>query len=271
MSYINVNDVRIAGGFPAELISDNDISHCLSVVEEYVERSTNTSFTPVQRIEFHDGTNTEFFYTLKNPVLRVDYLESYNSEIDLENIWIERESGKISLKNTANVSRFFGMPNGIRVRYWTAFLINDKSFKTISADVSKGSGVSIVLDDATGLEENDWVEIKNVDGTFTSVKILSVLGNVIDVDNLLIDVKSNSTLTKLIIPEYIKRFIELEAVIYLALNAIGATYVFNASYSLGDLNVTKGVPYTHWRESLEKAIKERNTLRNIVKPRFKIM
>jgi hypothetical protein len=58
---------------------------------------------------------------------------------------------------------------------------------------------------------------------------------------------------------------------YLALNAIGTTYVFNASYSLGDLNVTKGVPYTHWRESLEKAIKERNTLRNIVKPRFKIM
>ena len=270
MVFITITDVRSAGGFPNDLVSDTEITHAVEIVEEYVERSMNTSFTPMRKIEFCDGTNTEFFYTLKNPVLRVNYLESNTHEVDLEKINIERESGKVLLTNQANIGRFFGMPNGIRVDYWTAFLILDKNSKNVQNDVSKGDNVTILLDDVTDLNVDDWVDIRSIDG-FTSAKITAISGNEITIDKLVIDIKSNSALTKLIIPKYIKRFIELEAVIYLAMNAIGATYVFNAGYSLGDLQVTKGVPYTHWRESLEKAIKERETLRKIVKPRFKIM
>ena len=60
---------------------------------------------------------------------------------------------------------------------------------------------------------------------------------------------------------------ECEAAIYVAINAIGATYTFNASYQIGELSVTKGVPYTHWRESVSQMLKERENLRRLIKPR----
>ena len=271
MSIVSVSSVRVAGGFPSDLISDSDIESSLSVVEEYAERSMNTFFVPVKRMETFDGTNTELFYALKNPVLRVDYLESYSNVLDLDSFEVDRESGRIRLKGNASISRFFGKQSGIKVVYWTAFLVPSKDFCVVSSDVSKGVGVVISVDDASDLSEGDWVHISSNDGVWTSAKITSIVGNDVTVDNLVVDISSGSSVFKLSVPSYVKRLIELEAVIYLALNAIGATYVFNASYSLGDLNVTKGVPYTHWRESLEKAIKERNTLKSIIKPRFKVM
>lgn len=267
---ISVSDVRTAGGFPSDLISDSEIQHCLKVVEKYVEKSLNTSFEPKVRLDFLDGTNQEFFYCDKNPVLRVDALISNEVEVDVSKIFVHRESGRIDLTRENNISRFFGSHNGIRVQYWSAYLVSDDEQYLVSDDASKGENVEVVLNTANDLSVDDWVEIKNTDVS-TSAKIVNISGSTITLDRLQYDVKLGSILTKLIIPEFIKRFVELEAVIYLSLNAIGATYVFNASYSLGDLNVTKGVPYTHWRESLEKAIKERETLRKIVKPRIKIV
>ena len=60
---------------------------------------------------------------------------------------------------------------------------------------------------------------------------------------------------------------ELEAGLYVAINAIGSTYTFNAGYQIGDFSVTKGVPYTHWRESVSQMLKERENLRRLIKPR----
>jgi hypothetical protein len=271
MSIVSVSSVRVAGGFPSDLISDSDIESCLSVVEDYAERSMNTFFVPVKRLETFDGTNTEFFYCLKNPVLRVDYLESYGNVLDLGGVEVSRESGRVRLKSSANISRFYGKQSGVKIVYWTAFLVPSKEFSVVSGDVSAGLSAVISVDDVSDLVEGDWVHISSNSGVWTSAKITNITGTDVTVDNLVIDIVSGSSVFKLSVPEYVKRLIELEAVIYLSLNAIGATYVFNASYSLGDLNVTKGVPYTHWRESLEKAIKERATLKSIIKPRFKIM
>ena len=76
---------------------------------------------------------------------------------------------------------------------------------------------------------------------------------------------------KIQIPYVIKRFMELEAAIYVGINAIGATYTFNASYSIGDLSVVKGVPYTHWRESVQRCIQEREALRKNIRVRPSIL
>ena len=63
----------------------------------------------------------------------------------------------------------------------------------------------------------------------------------------------------------------IEAGICAGINALGATYTFNASYQLGELQVTKGVPYTHWRESLNSLFKEREMRKVRIKIRPSIV
>lgn len=271
MTFVSVDSVRIAGGFPSDLITDADIESALRVVQEVSERSLNTTFSPIRRLDVMDGTNSYFFYTLKNPVLRLDYLSSNDDEIPVEDCFVERESGRVSLVREASTNTFFPVPNGIKVEYWSAFLIPDRTFTVLSSPATSGFGSVLSVDDVGLFDAGDWLELRSRSGLYTSALVQGIVGTDVTVDNLVFDLPAGTTVSLLRLPEYLKRFIELEAVIYLSLNAIGATYVFNASYSLGDLSVTKGVPYTHWRESLEKAIKERNNLRGIVKPRFKIL
>ena len=90
-------------------------------------------------------------------------------------------------------------------------------------------------------------------------------------DELVLAHESGSIVVKLECPYHIKRYMELEAAIAVGLQAVGKTYTFNASYGLGDFNVVKGVPYTHWRETIVQNIKERNALQSKVKPRPCIM
>jgi hypothetical protein len=271
MAIVDISAVRTAGGFPSDLITNEDISHALEVIEEYVERAMNCSLIPKQLIEFQNGANKSYVYTDFNPLLRVDYISNLDVEIEIEDIFLNRESGRIDLKINSPTRSFIKGFNSVKLVYWSGFLIKSKATHIIQDFIFKGSNVDINLDDASDYEVNDWLEIMSKEGEFVCVKIVNKLVNTITVDYLPINISQYALVYKLVTPEYIKRLIELEAVIYLSLNSIGATYVFNASYSLGDLNVTKGVPYTHWRESLEKAIKERNTLKSIIKPRFKIV
>ena len=131
-----------------------------------------------------------------------------------------------------------------------------------------GCLVDVVVDDAESFAVDDWVEIYGTDGYREVAKITTVSSTTMTVDNLIFSHADESIFVKLKIPEFVQRYMELEAAIYVAISAIGETYTFNASYQLGDLQVTKGVPYTHWRESVEKCIKERSTLASQIKPRF---
>lgn len=270
MVLISEAEIRTAGGLPEDLISDDDIKHAIATVKSDIEKYLNTSLEPIKQIEFLDGTGYDFFYTKDNPVLRVDYLLSNDTEVSPENLDIDRESGKVVLKKEAEINRFNHVEKNIRVMYWTGLVKKTKRFSTTTSAVSSGSDVTIPLDSLGNIEANNWVDIINVQGQYTSALVKETTSDSIVVDKLLFDIKDDSMVTKLEVPTYIRRFIELECVIYLAINLIGATYTFNTGYSLGDLNVQKGVPYTHWRESLEKALKERNTLKKLIKPRFRI-
>ena len=107
-----------------------------------------------------------------------------------------------------------------------------------------------------------------MDGNCEVAKITNdPVGNTFAVDTIVKPHESGSVVVKLVIPEYIKTYMMIEAAICVAINAIGSTYVFNASYNLGELQVTKGVPYTHWRESVDKLTKERMMRKARIKPR----
>ena len=96
-------------------------------------------------------------------------------------------------------------------------------------------------------------------------------GTTIQVDQLVKTHDSDSVVIKLQIPYYIKRFMEIEAAIYVAVYAIGGTYTFNTSYSLGDLSVNKGEPYPQWREVIQRMINERKMRRATIRIRPSIL
>lgn len=271
MKYLNVVDVRIASGIPESLATDDAIEHAIEIVESLTERAMNTKFYPALNIEVLDGTGTDRLFLSKNPVLRLEQLKTDENEIDISDVFLYRESGKVMLGSDSDVSIFLAKNQSVMAKYRYGFMVSDDSALTaLTSDVSAGTDVSASVADASKFAVNDWIDIFGVDGKREAAKITAISGNTLTFDFLGMNHSSGSMIIKLETPSFVKRFIELESVIYVGMNAIGATYTFNASYSIGDLSVTKGVPYTHWRESLQQAVKEREQLRNMIKPRFAI-
>ena len=269
MSYISVSDVRISSGAPSSLIPDADITHAISIVEPQVERLMNTKFTPTHRIDVLDGVDKDRIYTDKNPLLKVKSLKSNDSSITASSLIIDKGSGRIRFGDDSEASQFLVKAHNVIIEYYFAYLIEDEDNRTTTnGAVTAGSSIDVIVDDAQSFAEDDWVEIYGTDGYREVAKITTVSGTTMTVDNLIFGHVDESIFVKQKIPEFVQRYMELEASIYVAIAAIGATYTFNASYQLADLQVTKGVPYTHWRESVEKCIKERETLRKRIKPRF---
>ena len=136
------------------------------------------------------------------------------------------------------------------------------------ADSTAGSSVALSVASETAFADDDWVEVYGIDGNKEVGQVTGTDTGEITIDELAFDHASGSKVVKLQIPEFIKRYMEIEAGIACALNAIGATYTFNASYGLSEFNVVKGVPYTHWRESFEKMVKERDFRKSQIRPQF---
>ncbi len=272
MTYITATDVRTSCGIPTSLATNTEIEHAIAVVEPQTERAMNTRFEPTKRIDILDGSGTDRFITDKNPVLRVDALKSDGDAIDVSTINIYSSSGKIMLGEDSSTSVFEQKERSVAIKYYYGLLEKVESLTaTTDGAVSAGTSVDIEIDSDPGFSANEWVMIEGMDGNREVAQITNISSTTITVDKINFDHEDESTMTKLLIPYYIKRFMELEATLYLALNAIGATYTFNASYGLADFNVVKGVPYTHWKASFEKAVKEREGLRKMIKPRPKIM
>jgi hypothetical protein len=271
MTFVSVAEVRYASGVPSSLVSDAAITHAITIVEGLTARKMNTKFTPTKVIEIIDGTGTDRFFTKYNPLLKVISLTTDGNTVDVTNLDIYENSGRVILGTSSDYSSFVSKNKSIICQYLHGLVEEDDSLTALTSGAeSAGSSVVVAIDSDPGFAVGDYVFVYGTDGYREVAKITSISETDITVDQLLFSHVANSIFVKATIPQGIKRFIELEATIYVALNAIGATYTFSASYSVGDLQVTKGVPYTHWRESLEKAIKERDTIKSIIKPRIKI-
>lgn len=261
-TYITAADVRIASGAPESLISDADINEVIDLVEPEVERWLNSKFTPTEIIEKYDGSGTEVLMLNQKPVLAVRALKTDESTVSPEYVQVYKNSGKIVLKTTAEETRFIRDVRDdkkVIIKYLYAWM-KESSTKTLSiADASIGTSVAISVTAGEGadFEVDDWVEVYGMDGTREAAQVTAQDDDSVTVDQLVHDHESGSIVVKLEIPPEIKRYMEIEAAIAVAINAIGATYTFNASYSLGELSVVKGVPYVHWEASTRKLIIER--------------
>ena len=273
MTYITADDVRRASGAPTSLITDTLIEGAITIVEAEMERWMNTAFKPTVRIEHRDGNALPRLFTLKNPLLSVRAL-TLNTSTSITPSYLnwEKSSGKVELTNDAEAGNFTSGQNNTFIKYLYG-LMEESSTNTLTTAVSTaGTTVSLTVSDESDFADKDWVEIYGMDGNQEVAQISGdPTANTIVVDQLVQAHESGSSIVKLQIPYYIKRCMEIEAAIYVAIYAIGGTYTFNTSYSLGELTVNKGEPYPQWREVIQRMINERKMRKATIKIRPCIM
>lgn len=273
MTYITAADVRRASGAPSSLISDTLIDQAIVIIEEEMTRWMNTAFVPTVRIEHRDGNSLARMFTMKNPLLSVRALTINDStSITPAYIDVEKQSGKITLSREAEGGTFVQGTNNTFIKYLYGLMEYSTTETTLSTATVAGTTVSMTVASETNFADEDWVEILGMDG---KIEVAQISGtpttNTIVVDQLVHTHAVDSTITKLQIPIYIKRFMEVEAAIYIAIFAIGGTYTFNTSYTLGELTVNKGEPYPQWREVIQRMINERKMRRATIRIRPCIM
>lgn len=273
MTYITADDVRRASGAPSSLITDTLIEAAIVIVEAEMKRWMNTAFVPTVRIEHRDGNSIHRMFLMKNPLLSVREL-TVNTSTTVSPAYLDwtKESGKILLGNTAESPTFVQGTNNTFIKYLYGLLEESTTNTTLSTATTAGTTVSMTVASISGFADEDWVEIYGMDGKQEVAQISGTPGaGVIIVDQLVQTHAADSVIVKLQIPYYIKRYMEIEAAIYVAVYAIGGTYTFNTSYTLGDLTVNKGEPYPQWREVIQRMINERKMRRATIRIRPSIL
>jgi len=268
MVYIEASDVRNASGITTDLISDVALADLIGYVEKMTENWLNAKFTMTETIDILDGNALNYIYTNKNPVWKVVKLVSDDTTADLEYVKVYKESGKLLLDTGGTISYFNRKPQKVIIKYLHAWLDYDGTNETSTTSASAtGTSVALAVSSESGFTADDYIEIYGTDGNRETAKVTATDTNEITVDQLNFTHESGSVIKKLAIPDKIKRYMIVEAAIAAAVNVIGGTYNFNTSYGLGELNVTKGVPYPHFTSQYDKLLKERELLRASLKPR----
>ena len=271
-TYITTADVRRSSGAPTALISDADISSFIDNVEKEMEKWVNTKFTPTTRIDILDGNGTYRIFTRKNPLLSIRALTTNDNAETPANIRWYKQSGKVQLKGDADAGIFLAKEQDTKIQYLYGLLEETSTETTTSAVSTVGTSISLTVSSISGFADNDWCEIIGVDGNQEVFQISGdPAGSAIVADQLVKTHVSGSRLVKIDVPEYIKRYMEIEATIAVAINAIGSTYTFNTSYTIGELTVNKGEPYPQWREVIIRALNERKMRKDRIKIRPAIM
>lgn len=270
MKFLTVTDVRRRSGAPTDIISDDYIESIIDQVEQDGEKFMNTKFIPTEKIEITGAESLVYIYTTQIPLLTVRELKSDDDTLDVTKL-LTYTSGKIELSRNSDVSVLTSLNKEIKIRYLYGYVKETGDETKTDASVSSGTSVAISVNDSSNFSSGDWVYIVGMDGNQEYFKITSTSTGQITADEIIKPHENGSKIRKVSIPSFIKRYLEVEAAIAVAINAIGSTYTFNASYSFGDLNIQQGVPYTHWSESVQKNLKERENLYSRIKPRIKIM
>lgn len=267
MTYLSVIDVRRASGAPTSLISDAYITSIIAIVEKEMERWINTKFVPTEEIDIFDGNDLDRLFTRKNPLLAVRLMESNSTTISVDEIHVYKPSGMIVLGSGAETSSFTKRNQSVIIKYLYGMLDHSDTESSLSTASTAGTSVTLTVADASSFAEDDWIEIYGTDGHKEVAQITGTGTGEITVDQFVLTHSVSSKIIKLEIPYHIKRYMEIEAALYVALNAIGSTYTFNASYGLGELNVVKGVPYVHFERLVHDLLKERAMLKTRIRPR----
>lgn len=273
-TYITVAEVRRTCGISDSDISDADMGYIIDEIEDQTPRFLNTAIVPTQKIEFRDGDGTNRIVLYKNPVLSVRELKIDGTSITIDgNLNIERPSGFIELDSVSGspeYALFKQKSRSVIVKYLYGLVDETSTSTTTTADSTAGTSVDLAVADETDFAENDWVDIYGMDGKQEVAQITATASNQITVDQLVHTHESGSTVVKMEVNETIKRLMRIAASISAVARIIGQSSTDTTGYTLGELSVQKGEPYTQWRETATQLIRERDEILERIKIRFSI-
>jgi len=261
-TYVTVASVRRTVGIDSTEISDADVGAIITEVEVQVPRRFNTVYVPTETLDILDGDGTNRLKLDNNPLLSVRELKIDGTTEDPANLEIYKDSGLIFLGESADTSKFVNKRNKIVIKYIHGSLLHSKTVKsTTSAAEVAGTDVSIALASITGFADEDWIEIYGMDGKREVAQINATpAGGAIVVDQLVHTHESGSFVVKLEIDANFTKIMNIVTGIAMVARIIGQSYDENTGYSLGELRIQKGEPYTQWRETANQLIKERDDL-----------
>lgn len=271
---ITISSVREMTGFDSSEVSDDDVSAAIDDAEDQLPRFLNTRIIPREVTRFRTGDDTRRLMLNKTPLLALRELKIDGTKITIDgNVIIDRNTGRIELDKEdgdPEESYFSRKENSIAIRY--LYGLRERGDTSTKTDSENTTGESVVLsvDDESSFSVGDWVEIYGMDGNQEAAKIESTSTGQITVDELRQTHDSGSQVTKLIVRQVIKRLLKIVASLQVVFQFMGTSYTFNTGYSVSELSVQKGVPYTHWQEVARRWIAERDRILDKIKPQFAI-
>lgn len=259
-TYIDSDSVRRTCGIDESAIDNTDVDAIITEVEAQIPRYFNTVFAPTERIDILDGDGTNRLLLDKNPILSVRELKIDGNSEDVANLEIDKDSGYIFLGSDASISKFTEGRRKVAVKYLHATIDRSTTTTTTSDDEVAGTSVEVAVTDESSFSANDWIEIYGMDGNCEVAQIESTDTGKIVLDKLVQTHESGSTIVLLQINETFKKLMNLVASIAMVARVVGQSYDESTGYSLGELSVQKGEPYTQWRETANQMIRERDEI-----------
>ncbi|MFW6172934.1 MAG: hypothetical protein ACOC5T_04245 [Elusimicrobiota bacterium] len=264
MMLVTTSEVKEITGIKNEL-EDSEIESLISDAQASLEKHLYTKLSFTEKIDILEENQKTKIFTKKSPLLRVKDLRIGDTTISLSSIKFSR-SGMIELyqDNSPEVAEFNDI---VKVKYDYGRLNETETQTETTTDKEAGDN-SLDVDDPSDFEKNDIIWIIGLDGNKEACKVTEVGSDYLKVDNTTLDHESGSQVTKLDVEDVIKRLIKIITGISISVRMVGQTYTFNTGYSLSDLSVQKGVPYTHWHQMANDFIKERDLLLKKIKPQY---
>lgn len=263
LRYVTTDSIRTASGVSTDFINDADMEELLVDMESWTEKFFNVRFTPTTVIEQQNGNNSERIILKHNPLLKVRAIKIDDTDIDIDDVRTDKEPGVVWLTTEAETSSFYSRTNErnlVRIKYDYGLLEATTTQTTTSADETEGDSVVVTVASGTGFELNDYIEIEGFDSLREVCKIINVSSNDLTVDNLATSHESGSMVTKLQVPQIAKRLMRITCSLAVIARLVGQSFDEITHYTIGDMEVSLGEPYTQFRET---AIQLRNEWKDI--------
>lgn len=261
MVILTKSQVRSVCGVGTDIVDDTTLDAIISEIESKTINYFGVYTTPKKVIEILDGNNRSSIMVNKPYILKILELKIKDTSLDLSNILIKPKSSIIEIDNTQNPYIFSAYPNGIKVKYLSAFMEFDRDNLTeTTTAVESGSDVIIEVDDESLFSANDWVMIEGTDGKreIAQVTGVSADNSTITVDLLVQDHIAESLVTLMKTEESLVQFLLYETGLTTAITAVGGSYNFATGYTFPEYSVQKGVPYQHFVKAIDDLEKQRN-------------
>ncbi len=181
---------------------------------------------------------------------------------DVANLEIHEEGGYMYLGSGATTPTFADKRNSVVVKYIHGSVIRSQTVSTTSsaAEVA-GTAVSVAVADSSDFAENDWVDIFGMDGHREAAQISSITDSTtIVLDQLVLTHELGSSVVKLEIEHTFTELMNTVCAIACVARIIGQSYTDIVGYTLAELHVQKGEPYTQWRETANQLIRQRDAI-----------